>query len=49
LEKENEKNETKEEYLPCHAWKVLWEACLRNGFLRVGEVHKLTKRKKLLS
>jgi len=43
--KKKEKDETKEEYLP---WRGRYSARagLKNGFLRVGEVHKLTKRKK---
>ncbi len=30
-------------------WKVLYQAEIRNGFVRVGEVHKLTKTKKKTS
>ncbi len=45
-DEKKKKEETKEEHLP---WKVLYQAEIKNGFLRVGEVHKLTKTKKNVS
>ncbi len=46
-QKKKKRNKMRLRRVPSMPWKVHCQADFKNGFLRVSEVHKLTKRKKL--